>query len=637
MASPICYLTVDDQHTYRRAKQFFTDHHFPIDCYLFQTEEHQGGEVLARELIREGARIFIARGGTSVRLQKLVPALTVPLSYDFLDFYRPAMEACAISDKVAVVGWYEHLPLFGEFKKLLPSNLTYYEFPHPEMPQYGDIVDMIDRLKRDGIRCVVGGSTVFEAAQDAGMRSFLVEVSEGAFLQAAREAIHYNKILEEKDAWHDTAQSILENVREGFIFSDSRGHILQINSAAREMFHITQEVLSKPEATLDTLGIPESISTPLLHGRGVTNRAMDTSRGKILLSGEILQSKGQDTGILITVESMDNIRSMEHSLRRSVVGSGRYARYSFSDITGNSPAILTAKETAQLYAGSSSTVLITGESGTGKELFAQSIHNASQRRKEPFVAINCAALPENILESELFGYVKGAFTGARSEGKAGIFELADKGTIFLDEIGEISPKLQSQLLRVLQEREITRIGDSKVIPIDVRVIAATNRNLIQAVKKGSFREDLFYRICVLSLSLPPLRQRKQDIPLLLEDLLRQLGRGECAFTREAMELVTEYDWPGNIRELGNFAERLNVLSPTSPITVQTVHRAIAQPGAAPENTCAPDPEDPDRVILSALRDCLGNRQKTAQRLGISRNTLWRKLKEIELRRGSLDL
>ena len=283
-----------------------------------------------------------------------------------------------------------------------------------------------------------------------------------------------------------------------------------------------------------------------------------------------------------------------------------------------------------------SNILIRGETGTGKELFAQSIHNASQRKNRPFVAINCAALPDNILESELFGYVEGAFTGAAKGGKVGFFEIAHKGTLFLDEIGDISPKLQSRLLRVLQEREIIRLGSDTVIPIDVRIIAATNKDLYAEVQAGAFREDLYYRLDVLELKLPPVRQRKQDIPCLAEHFLNfEREKHACVlkgFTKGATQLLTSYDWPGNVRELRNFCERISILCKREYAEASDVLRALPSLSAGASPVPLPSPvqknerEELQRILLLHQ----GNRKETARYLGIHPSTLWRKMKRLGL-------
>lgn len=287
------------------------------------------------------------------------------------------------------------------------------------------------------------------------------------------------------------------------------------------------------------------------------------------------------------------------------------------------------KKKAGLYAKTNSTVLIFGETGTGKELFAQSIHNSSTRRNEPFVAINCAAIPESLLESELFGYVKGAFTGARADGRAGYFELAHKGTLFMDEIGEISLKVQSRLLRVLQEKEVTRVGDDRVISVDVRVIAATNRDLKQEVEKGRFRKDLYYRLCVLTLSLPPLRSRREDILPILRILLRQNGFDSAEFTPAARHLLEMQEWPGNVRELDNFAERICAVSNEVLIDEALVRDALDLQGGTSLEQDAQGKDAQREQLLAVLEKNFRNKRKTAAELGISTTTLWRRLKEIE--------
>ncbi|HGM3506130.1 TPA: sigma-54 interaction domain-containing protein [Clostridioides difficile] len=309
---------------------------------------------------------------------------------------------------------------------------------------------------------------------------------------------------------------------------------------------------------------------------------------------------------------------------------------------GSSDSLMHSVNMAKKFAKSDSTIIITGESGTGKEIFAQSIHNYSNRFNGPFVAINCAAIPENILESELFGYVKGAFTGARNEGKAGVFELAHNGTIFLDEIGEISKDVQVKLLRVLQEREVTRIGDTKVVPINVRVITATNKNLVEQIDNNNFREDLFYRLCVLKLDLPPLRERKEDIEQLTYSIISHYNK-PVSISDSALKILSRYDFPGNIRQLKNIVERLVVMCDDNFIDEHLVSDIlISEPhfrkdiSSAPTIDYSPNLVDnkiadyEKKLILETLEKNNGVKSATASQLGISTTTLWRKLKKYEL-------
>lgn len=297
------------------------------------------------------------------------------------------------------------------------------------------------------------------------------------------------------------------------------------------------------------------------------------------------------------------------------------------EIVTASPIMESLLAEAQLVAGSDSSVFIQGESGTGKELLARAIHKAGSRVDKPFVAINCAAIPEQLLESELFGHAKGAFTGAVSA-REGLFKSANGGTVFLDEIGDMPLALQAKLLRVLQEREIRPIGSSQMIPIDLRIISATHRDLEQAVAKGEFREDLFYRLNVVSLSLPPLKQRREDIPLLARHFLeQQTGKRRAeAFTPEAMELLIANDWPGNVRQLLNVVEQCSVLCTTNLVSPALVARALHNKAAGSDLSYANAKQQFEREYLIRLLKITGGRVSDAARLaGRNRTEFYRLL------------
>ncbi|WP_315115299.1 sigma 54-interacting transcriptional regulator [uncultured Clostridium sp.] len=298
-------------------------------------------------------------------------------------------------------------------------------------------------------------------------------------------------------------------------------------------------------------------------------------------------------GTIILIREFTDIEKEQHKIRKQIIAKGHVAKYSFNDIAGKSKQMEMLKATSKKMALSDSSVLICGESGTGKELFAQSIHNSSNRRDEPFIAINCASIPENLLESELFGYSEGAFTGAKKGGKPGYFEQAHKGTLFLDEISEMDLRLQSRLLRVLQEKEVIRIGGDSVINVDVRIISATNRNLKALIKQGKFRQDLYYRLNVLSINIPPLCQRKDDIPLLIEQL-KERFHSSFKITKEAMDLIKNCKWEGNVRELGNFVERLTCLD------VDEVDVDIARQFIDEDEYCQPILKDEENKLFLCL-------------------------------------
>lgn len=340
--------------------------------------------------------------------------------------------------------------------------------------------------------------------------------------------------------------------------------------------------------------------------------------------------------------------------RRASLAKGLVARFSFRDLVG--PTLKETIAKAERFSVVEGTVLILGESGTGKELFAQSIHSNSPRRNGPFVALNCAAVPEHLLESELFGYEEGSFTGAKKGGRLGLFELADRGTIFLDEIGKMSSNLQAGLLRVLQTKEIRRVGGDRNILVNVRVIAASNEDLLTEVEKGNFRKDLYYRLNVLNLVLPSLRQRRQDIPVLVDHILQRIGHTlnyQPTITQEFMVLLQAHDWPGNVRELENILERYAVLAEgTKPLVSQDILASFPELWSG-QGLIAPEENGVDhggnnesdcveseqlitvrsgtlqemelQLMLTLLQRCRGNRSQLAELLGISRTTLWKKL------------
>ena len=308
-------------------------------------------------------------------------------------------------------------------------------------------------------------------------------------------------------------------------------------------------------------------------------------------------------------------------------------KYGMEGIIGRSPGMIRVMEMVRQVAPTRASVLITGESGTGKELIADAIHFNSPQRNRPFVVANCSAFAESLLESELFGHERGAFTGAVKQ-KLGRFEQSDGGTIFLDEIGELSPHIQVKLLRVLQERQFERVGGTRPIKVDVRVIAATNKDLTRMVEEGSFRDDLYFRLKVVTIHLPPLRERREDIPLLVEHFLAQFCRENSkelmVVSPEAMKLLTQYPWPGNVRELRNVVEAVVVLSNRKRINPENLPPEIVQavsPPAIEIPKGMPLSEVERIVILDTLAEMDGNRSRTAEVLGIGRRTLLRKLKE----------
>ncbi len=340
-------------------------------------------------------------------------------------------------------------------------------------------------------------------------------------------------------------------------------------------------------------------------------------------------------GILArAVEQRRLKRELEMMRRRLLEQDSRY------NIIGTTPEMKRIFEIIEAVKESSSSVLITGETGTGKELIARSLHYNSSRKDKPFVPVNCAAIPKDLLESELFGYEKGAFTGATSR-RIGKFEEASGGTLFLDEIGELELPLQSKLLRVLQERELERLGSNKPIKVDFRLVCSTNRNLLEEVKAGNFREDLYYRINVVEIKVPPLRERIDDIPLLAMEFLNEFSireKKKLTITDEVMDVFKNYHWPGNIRQLKNIIERAVVLARTDKITIRELPdelKPVRKFKPVPKTTTQKTElktlkELEQQAIINALRECNGNKSKAAKILGISRKAFYKRLKEYNI-------
>lgn len=350
-------------------------------------------------------------------------------------------------------------------------------------------------------------------------------------------------------------QESLNSVDNGVITYDEKGHITVFNRAAETIFSTTAPQIMGQEI----YGfLKERGMEGILQHEDIQEKITQIQKQDIIVSRKSITNHGQPTGGVLTLQIATKVKELEGKLRLQLKAKGHQAQYSFENIISKSKIMVKTLEIAKKMANNNLNILIQGETGTGKELFAHSIHNASPRRIYPFVAINCSALPDNLLESELFGYEEGAFTGARKGGKPGLFEQAHRGTLFLDEIGHISSNLQSRLIRAVQHKEILKIGGTNVLPVDVRILAATNCDLEKSCQNGDFRADLYYRLNILNLRIPSLRERKEDISLLIKYFLQQYQhQGELPLA--VMEALQEYHWPGNVRELENTIDYLMVM------------------------------------------------------------------------------
>ena len=435
---------------------------------------------------------------------------------------------------------------------------------------------------------------------------------------------------------------ILDSINEGVFTVDKEWRITSFNRAAERITGISRhETLGHKCADVFHANICENdcaLRRTFEGGHPVVNATAhiidnDGQRIPIRLSTAML--KNQQGEIIGGVETFQDLSQLEE-LRKALA-----QRHTFEDIVGRSPAMMKLFDILPQISESASTVLIEGASGTGKELFAKAIHHLSPRRKQPFVAINCAALPDSLLESELFGHKAGAFTDAKKD-KPGRFSLAENGTIFLDEIGDISPALQVRLLRVLQERVIEPLGSVKPVPVNVRVIAATNKNLQKLVKAGKFREDLYYRIRVIHLELPKLKERREDIPLLIDHLIAKFNclqdKNIELISPTAMQQLINHDYPGNIRELENIIEQAFVLCRENIIEARHLPFELRPDDASDAESIPPMSLQAMemRLITETLQRFSGNRKLTASELGINPSTLYRKMKAFAIEFPEVD-
>lgn len=443
-------------------------------------------------------------------------------------------------------------------------------------------------------------------------------------------------------------ETMVDSAVEGIVIVDSEGIIVYLNKAYEELLGITREQAIGRHVTevIDNTrmhivvktGIPEIGEIQQIRGKNTIVQRIPIWKdgkviagvGKVIFKGkEELQSLVKKLDILET-----KIKYYEDQLKMLLA-----PKYSFEDIITCNPRMLELKKLAMKAACTNTTILLRGESGVGKELFAHAIHKASPRSSQPFVRVNCAAIPENLFEAELFGYEGGAFTDAKKSGKPGKFELANGGTIFLDEIGDMPLSMQAKTLRFLQEKEIERVGGLKPIKLDVRIIAATNKNLEEMVHTGSFREDLYFRLNVVSLLIPPLRERKEDIPLLvnyfIEKICQENRLPHKKISKEALAILEAYPWPGNIRELYNTVEKMVNFSEGDYITPEDLPKNIkGDQKLASKILSKPltkiTAEVEKEVLINALNMAKGNKKQAARLLGINRSTLYDKLKKYGL-------
>ena len=581
--------------------------------------------------------IILARGLTRTALKNKYKNSTVlEFSVSAYDILR-AIHECRKTHRakrIAVLGQDTLLYDVDTLKEIINVDIRIFPI-HDET----DIRAALATAKEERFDAIVGGLTAARLAPEFGLASTFIKTSEESFHIAVKEALNTAQVMFTERAKNEITQAILQNAKTATVYFDHTCVVTQCNKSARDILALPYPPMGREVAEI----FRDQELIDLVRSRGARQGVIKKAGGAdAVFDVSPVRVGEQVIGVICTFQRVHEIQDTESMIRKQLNKKGLYAKYGFANIIHASDGLAKTIATANKYAGVDANVLLIGETGTGKELFAQSIHSASNRHLRPFVAVNCAAFPENLLESELFGYADGAFSGASKGGKTGLFELAHNGTLFLDEIGEIPLTLQATLLRALQEKEIRRIGDDKVIPVNVRIVAATNRDLRGKVKAGEFRMDLLYRLDVLSLFIPPLRERKEDIRLIAEHYLNhycgKYGKPAMRLDGEVVRVLEAYPWPGNTRELRNICERLVVLIEDGEgISAKTLEGLLRVGSELPEAFGAEEEEDDVREpkgmeeLVEFAQTMKVNREDIANMLGISRTTLWRRMKKERMK------
>lgn len=581
------------------------------------------------------------------RLKKLnVRGYIVPLRVQTQDFIKALMEASKYSKKVCVVNYYKEFinedKNYNEvkLKEILGLNIEQHVYTSAEHAE-----EVVKELSKDTQNVIIGSGLIVNLAKKHGMKGILwydqetIQLAVGIAFDILRA-----KVLERSNQKRQSI--VMENFHDGIISLNQMNRIININQAAIKILELEQDKNYESNYISEILDKGELLEE-ILSPKEAKDSILKYKNKSLMMDKHIIHVDKTVDGNIIILSDIEALQQKENKVRRKLNKKYEGAIYTFDDIIGQSNQTIKAKMKAQKFARADANVLILGESGTGKELFAQSIHNASNRYNQPFIAVNCAAIPENLLESEFFGYSEGAFTGAIKGGKPGLFEIAHNGTLFLDEIGELPLSMQAKLLRVLQEKNVRRVGASTSVPVDVRIISATNVNLIEGVRSKEFRMDLYYRIAVLNLFLPDLNKRKEDIGLLLRNYTNKNYKGLSPiidkYFDSLVSILESHSWEGNVREFENTIERLfayigsdneieeNLIIEYLEESIKENEYLLYETQSINETFQQTMKEIEVLKIKEILEQTNGNKKEAADILGISRSTLWRKMNEFNLK------
>lgn len=576
------------------------------------------------EMSKKGIDVLIARSGAYRFAKDKAAVPVIRLEMTSIDILKALRKAKTFHKNMVVILWDGINFDYNEWKDLIDADVEVVFFS--ERNEIKDIVNSYFE-KADEV-VMLGGAIVTQLAKDKGIDSVFINATADSISEVitfARDTV--DAIYEEKYGT-EVLRTILEGVHDAVLTVDTKGIIKTCNDRVLRLFDkkIDQAVGEKLEDTFPSLMFMMGI---LRGSQELVNQIMTLKTLTVTVSVSRIYVDNEAVAVVCTLRDITKLQKLEKRIRVELNKKGLVAKYCFDDMKVFDSGMKKIIDKAKRIGLDDNTVIIYGESGTGKEMVAQGIHSISRRQHEPFVAINCGAISENLLESELFGYEEGAFTGARKGGKPGLFELAHGGTIFLDEINSISKNLQVRLLRVVEEKEVMRLGSDYVIPLDVRIVSAANEDLRKMVLDGRFRSDLFYRLSLLEVTIPPLRQRKGDIIPLFNLFLEEMVSDNKvqAITKEIEEKLITYDWPGNVRELKNIARRYSIFQEIELVEDKQETSFVEDEIAINKSL---DLKELNRTIERKLIEMLSKKgmgkTEIADMLGISRTALWKKLK-----------
>ena len=600
----------------------------------YESVDFDNGPAKARACLEAGSEVLLCHGGTGEAIRRTIGHSVVAIDRTDMDVIKTLRRAKRLSDQVILAAFREEQHDLEEMESILGMRIH-----HISYNSNAALATAVQQAYDQGLRVLVGGGVSKRYIEGLGGTGFVINPSEHSIRLALDHAAAIARQKREESMRHADLVAIFTQLQEGVLCIDDEERLVFSNPLAFRLLGLPPDA---PEKALSPFFGPLGLKDVLRTMSPRSDNVADMAGESFVVRSFPLTMHGNLRCAVAFFRDVPSLQKINRKIGEDLYVKGFVARTGIDDILGKSRPMLNVKEKIRRFAGAEATVLINGETGTGKELVAHALHKESPRRRMPFVAVNFASLAPNLIESELFGYEDGAFTGAKRGGKMGLFEMADQGTLFLDEVGEITHEMQLRLLRILEAREVMRVGGSRIFSVNVRIISASHQPLLELVRNGRFRLDLYYRLATLKLELPPLCKRPEDIPLILRRLLHRHGKPESIISPDMLKALQSRTWPGNIRELLAFVESYLILL-DKPEADPALFHSLLQENEHPSSRTgkAPSDWDPARPLKEnleaarvhfarqAVEHYNGDKQLAALKLGISYTTLWRTLKEQE--------